>query len=165
MQELLRLRDQGDLNEYQMQWFRESKDKEELFDCENDPHELNNLAQDPSYAEKLLELGTEMDRWLTEIGDQPDLPEAELIDQLWQGSETKPVTAHPEIKIGNGLATITCSTEGASIGYRIRNPDGSVPVSWSVYTEPLEVPETGSIMVQAHRIGYLPSEVQEINPL
>ena len=36
-QELLRLKEEGALNEFQAQWFRETKDDEELFDCEKDP--------------------------------------------------------------------------------------------------------------------------------
>ena len=44
MQELLKLKKQGKLNEIQKKWFRENKPKEELFDCKNDPFELNNLV-------------------------------------------------------------------------------------------------------------------------
>lgn len=163
MQELLRLRDLGELDEYQAQWFRESKDEEELFDCENDPHELHNLVQDPDYADKLQELQAEMDRWLAAIGDQPNLPEDELVSQLWHGSDQQPETARPEIDISNGQATIICATEGASIGYKIISPDGNGPVSWSVYTQPFEAPTSRSLVVQAHRIGYRPSEVVQVD--
>jgi len=45
MQALLRLRDEGELNDEQAKWFREFKDIEELFDTLIDPHELNNLAK------------------------------------------------------------------------------------------------------------------------
>ncbi|WP_372772752.1 sulfatase [Mangrovibacterium sp.] len=61
MQELLIMRDAGRLNSIQSQWFRESKAREELFDCEADPHELNNLAGDPAYGDKLKELSL---RWI-----------------------------------------------------------------------------------------------------
>ena len=54
MQELLKLRDSGLLNEIQTQWFRTSKDEEELFDILRDTYELNNLAKDPTHAEKLV---------------------------------------------------------------------------------------------------------------
>ena len=37
MQELLRMRDKGELDENQSLWFRETKQVEELFDTENDP--------------------------------------------------------------------------------------------------------------------------------
>ena len=39
----------------------ESKPSEELFDTLSDPHELTNLALDPAYSDKLLELRTELD--------------------------------------------------------------------------------------------------------
>ena len=52
MQELLRLRDQGKLDHIQMQWFRDHKPSQELFDCQSDPHELTNLAEHPDYQDK-----------------------------------------------------------------------------------------------------------------
>ena len=164
MQELLRLRDLGELNEHQAQWFRERKDEEELFDCSNDPHELVNLASDPEHAEKLEKLRTEMDRWLEEIGDHPNLPEAELVAQLWHGSDQQPITDRPEVSIGNGMITIDCANPGASIGYKFIAAGGKEPKSWNVYTGPVEVTEGASVLVQAHRIGYQPSETVRVEP-
>ncbi|MGW9684302.1 sulfatase-like hydrolase/transferase [Flagellimonas sp. 2504JD1-5] len=157
MKELLRMRDQGQLNETQMLWFRESKPKEELYDCLNDPHEINNLAQNPEYAEKLQELSAEMDRWLAEIGDQPNLPERELIDQLWQGAEEQPMTAKPTvIQVGNEIA-MECKTKGASIGYRKMGDDPDTP--WKIYAAPFKVENGTQLELVAHRIGFKPSEV------
>lgn len=158
MQELLRLRDEGKLNDIQAQWFRESKPSEELFDCVADPHELNNLADDPAYKDKVAELSAEMDRWLSDIGDQPNLPEAELIEQLWNGAESQPVTSNPVISVSGGLVNISCDTEGASIGYKVIGPDGNAPRSWAVYQEPFSMKEGSTLLVQAHRIGFKPSE-------
>ncbi|PHN02825.1 sulfatase-like hydrolase/transferase [Flavilitoribacter nigricans] len=158
MRELLRMRDAGTLNEYQAQWFRETKPREELFDCENDPHELHNLAEDPEYADKLAELSAEMDRWLAAIGDQPNLPEAELVDQLWDGSKTQPETADPEVTISDDQVTISSATPGASIGYKVIGAGESAPKSWSVYAGPFTVAAGSELWVQAHRIGYVPSE-------
>jgi len=156
MQELLRMKEEGTLNEYQAQWFRESKPEEELFDCKNDPHELNNLVDDPAYAEKLAELRTELNRWLEAIGDQPNLPEGELIDQLWDGKSEQPETAAPSVEATEAGIAVTCPTEGASIGYRIIEGE-VVPDSWSVYTEPFTAPEGSTVEVVAHRIGFVPS--------
>ena len=158
MKELLRMRKAGELNEVQQLWFRETKDKEELFDCENDPHELYNLADDPEYADKLNELRKEMDRWLTAIGDQPNLPERELIDQLWKGKDHQPETADPEIEVEGGKVAIKCETEGVSIGYKMIGPDEKEPEAWEVYTGPVNWQEGSKLLVQAHRIGYKPSE-------
>ena len=162
MQELLRLRDAGQLTPEQAQWFREQKPAEELFDCVNDPHELHNLAGDPDYAEQLNTLRTEMDRWLNDIGDQANLPEEELLAQLWNGSSTQPVTADPAITQKEGQVTISCATIGASIGYQ-KIIEGIEPNSWSVYTAPFKLGKAESLRVVAHRIGFKPSEMIEIN--
>ncbi len=159
MQELLRLRDEGKLDSIQALWFRENKDPEELYDCKVDPHELNNLANDPDYSEKLEELRTEMDRWIEDIGDQPNLPERELIDQLWKGKNTKPITSEPIIASSDGKITITCSTEGASLGYKIIDNDGAIPKAWTIYQEPFATPQGTNLLVQAHRIGFERSEI------
>jgi arylsulfatase A-like enzyme len=161
MQELLRLRDEGKLNAIQAQWFRESKPVDELFDCINDPHELNSLADDPAYKDKLNELSAEMDRWLEEIGDQPSLPEKDLIVKLWNGMDSQPATSEPIISYENGLITLGCATEGASIGYQVVGADGVVPRSWSVYQKPFAVSEDVTMLVRSHRIGFAPSKIVE----
>ena len=159
MQQLLNMRDAGTLNSIQKQWFRESKPREELFDCEADPHELHNLATDPAYSDKLKELSAEMDRWIAQIGDQPNLPEAELIKQLWNGAETQPVTDDPFIVEKGGKVTVSCATEGASIGYKIMDGSGTSPDVWTIYNEPFELPQNSKLLVKAHRIGFLPSKI------
>ena len=163
MKELLRLRDEGKLNEAQKQWFRKSKPVEELFDCENDPYELNNLANDKNYIKKLEELRAEMDRWLKSINDNPNLSEKQLISQLWEGSEKQPITAAPKVTYSNGVVTMSCDTQSASIGYKIKTKNETLSKSWEVYQKPFQVPEHVTLLVQAHRIGYKPSKVIEVN--
>ncbi len=162
MQELLRLRDEGKLNDIQMQWFRDHKPKEELFDCKADPFELNNIADNPAYADKLKELSAEMDRWLLEINDNPTLPEAQLIKQLWNNSDSQPITSVPEISNLNGKVTISCKTKGASIGYKIITKNGVQSKSWDIYKGPILLPKEANLVVVAHRIGFKPSKTLEI---
>lgn len=162
MQELLRMKEEGTLNESQAQWFRQRKPQEELFDCKNDPHELINLAENSQYAEKLAELRGEMDRWLPAIGDQPNLPEQQLVQKLWGGKDQKPVTANPIVENSNNGMLISCPTEGASIAYKIVQHKQE-PKTWTVY-KGLFKPEAGSLIkIQAHRIGFEPSETLEIS--
>ncbi|GAB5552762.1 MAG: sulfatase-like hydrolase/transferase [Saprospiraceae bacterium] len=161
MQELLRLRDAGGLNEIQAQWFRENKPKEELFDCEADPHELNNLAEDPAHQERLITMRAEMDRWLKEVGDQANLPEKELVNQLWKGQQTQPETTVPTISISDGKVDINCVTEGASIGYKIIGPGKTASKAWTVYQGPFEVPAGARVRAKAHRIGFQASKTIE----
>ncbi|GAB5409592.1 MAG: hypothetical protein BalsKO_19570 [Balneolaceae bacterium] len=160
MQELLRLRDEGNLNEIQSQWFRKTKPIHELFDLKNDPYELNNLADDVPHQEKLKELSAEMDRWLEEIGDTPTLSEMDLIDSLWEGNENQPTTLNPIVsEFDSGYIKITTETLGASIGYKIIPTNGVEPSNWKIYSDSLLLANNDSIKVQAHRIGYKPSEI------
>ncbi|GAB3654639.1 hypothetical protein GCM10028791_25500 [Echinicola sediminis] len=162
MKEMLRLRKAGELDPVQAQWFRESKPREELYDCVADPHELNNLAEDPKYQEKLQELSQEMDRWIQEIGDQPNLPEKQLINQLWEGQNTQPKTEAPLVKVENGEIRMSNNTEGASIAYKVMDKKGRKSKVWSLYQGPIKVPNGSKIMVKAHRIGFKPSELVEV---
>lgn len=68
------LYDKGELNEAQSQFFR-ARPAETLFDIEKDPHEVNNLAGDPAYAEVLEELRTELAQTLKERNDLSFFPE------------------------------------------------------------------------------------------
>lgn len=163
MQELLKLRNEDKLTPHQAQWFRSTKPAEELFDCENDPHELNNLADDPNYAAKMQELKTELERWLSEIGDQPNLPERELINKLWNGNNEKPKTESVLVEKSGDRVTLNCATDGASIAYKLVQSSQPEPESWSVYTEAISLPRNTELKVQSHRIGYLPSEVQMLS--
>lgn len=163
MQELLRLRNAGGLNEIQSQWFRNQKVPEELFDLINDPHELTNLADDPTYRSKLRELSNEMDRWLNEIGDDPSEPERTLISRLWNEGNSQPITQEPLLSFNSeeNQVFFTSQTNGASIGYKLFKNGEPEPDNWSIYTDSERIPfNSGEIVkAQAHRIGYKPSEI------
>ena len=158
MRELLRLRDEGKLNEYQSQWFRKSKPKEELFDTKNDPDELHNLAGMSQYKEKVAELSTEMDRWLGDIGDTPNIPERQLIKNLWNGHDTQPITQTPKVDINGGIVTILSPTRGATIAYKIIDK-GLEPSEWELYKSPFFIEDGTKLKVVAHRIGFQESKI------
>ena len=158
MQELLHLRDEGKLNDVQMQWFRESKPEEELFDTWTDPHEINNLAGDPAYATKLAELREECSRWMKAIDDKGHIPEKELLEQFWPGWK-QPVTEDPTIKLEGTQISLACNTPGASIGYQLLDPDTEPTDHWSLYTGPVSVPQDKVLVAIADRIGFKRSNV------
>ena len=158
MQELLRMRDAGELNEVQAQWFRESKPQEELFDCEADPHEINNLADDPAYTEKLAELRKECERWMDEIEDVGRMDEADLIAKIWPGN-VQPETAVPVVKQEGKMVSLSCATEGASVGYQLLKKGEEPGKSWQIYQEAVEVQDGQQMVAVAHRLGFKPSEV------
>lgn len=164
MQELLRLRDSGTLNESQAQWFRESKESEELFDLENDPHELINLASNPLYDKKLAELRSELDRWIEQIDDKGFMPESELIESMWPGGR-QPITASPiaSRSTNDGPISLRSETAGASIGYQLLAEDQELSDSWLVYATPLTLGSGQTLVAIAHRIGFAPSGTISIN--
>ncbi len=152
MQSLLALHKQDKLNEAQAQWFRQDKLKEELFDTVNDPHELHNLAADPKYALDLKRFRAVLAQWLKRTGDVPEMAEANLIKQLWNGAETQPVTEPPVVKFDSGVTTISTPTEGAIIAYQINQHS-----EWQLYQEPLQSKSGTQLTVIAHRLGFKPS--------
>lgn len=158
MKELIRLRDLGALNETQMLWFNPTKPEEELYDCEADPHEINNLAADPQYADILKELRQAHGAWMEEINDLGHLTERELVWKMWPDG-IQPVTADPVVDDRVHQLALSSQTEGASIAYKINPKDMESRSNWSVYSEPFDVNSKDTVCVLAHRIGYKPSEV------
>lgn len=76
--ELHRLAREGKLGPA-MDWVtRKTKPAEEFYDLEKDPHEINNVADDPAYAKELARHRAAHDEWTQEIGDVGLLPEHEL---------------------------------------------------------------------------------------
>lgn len=57
------LKQQGKLDSLQAAFFEGSKPKEELYDLENDPHETNNLVDDPAYTDQLKLLRDQLSNW------------------------------------------------------------------------------------------------------
>jgi len=45
----------------------------QLFDLENDPHEMNNLAEDPAHAAKVNEMMSLLQKWQQKLGDNTPL--------------------------------------------------------------------------------------------
>lgn len=42
----------------------------EFYDMQNDPHEMNNLAEDPAHAERLAVFRKQLDAWMKQQGDE-----------------------------------------------------------------------------------------------
>ncbi len=69
-QELRALSKAGELNAVQMQFFGEKKAPEELYDLQNDPHEIHNLAKDPRFQKVLQQHRDLFSDWVAKTGDQ-----------------------------------------------------------------------------------------------
>ena len=60
-------------------FFWETKPMEELYDTQNDPWEVNNLADDPANKEILERMRKVNNEWLLEIHDAGFIPEGEMV--------------------------------------------------------------------------------------
>jgi hypothetical protein len=76
---------EGKLNAAQSVPFQ-TKPVEELYDTENDPWEVNNLAGDPAYKEVLERMRKENYRWMAEIKDVGLIPETQYLGRAGTGS-------------------------------------------------------------------------------
>ena len=69
------------LNKTQRLLFRETRPAEELYDVKADPYEINNLADDPAYADELAKMRERLETWMVETDDKGREPEsAEMFD-------------------------------------------------------------------------------------
>ncbi len=161
MQELLTWREEGRLDRDERYWFRARKAPEELYDVENDPYELTNLAGDPEYAAVRERLSAELDRWLAVIDDKGvKYPtEKDLMLSMWPEG-TQPVTASPVMAFKDGKATLSCPTLGASLVYQV-NHRGLTADHWFLYSEPVPVTDGDTLTAIAHRLGFMESDAKD----
>ena len=81
MRELVELHKNGKLNKIQSFWLDSPKPAEELYDLNEDPYEINNLADSKRHTEILNKLSTDLDNWIRETNDLGEYPEKELIPE------------------------------------------------------------------------------------
>ena len=176
-QELIRLLRQGTLPENAAFFAAKTRPCEELYDCETDPHEVRNLADNPACKVRLLEMRAELDRWQREVGDLGNVPESELSERFWPGGR-QPATEAPYFVAygeddyckcpiggvfglhfavqGPALLQLISPTQGASMAFRL-NDD---PV-WKLYTGAIPLPAgEWKIAAKAVRIGFKESAVR-----
>lgn len=169
MQELLRLHAEGNLVGAQKFWFRNTRPPEELYDTENDPHNINNLAEDLQYQDVLNDMRIVLDEWRLTSGDMGDLSEYQMKEMMWPGGE-QPVTSIPHfvpntqenrktsiMDEGGSLSTpcmmsLYCATQGASMVYTF--DEGENP-RWKLYNGPFKLQQgTTTIRAKAIRYGF-----------
>jgi hypothetical protein len=177
MQELLRLHAEDKLEGPQKLWFSETRPPEELYDCEADPYQINNVIDDPGYASTLNRMRLAMNTWRMASRDMGDISEYAMKEMMWPGGE-QPETAPPHFvpnAPGNrnkemtdqggtfdGPMTLSlyCATQGASIAYTLE--EGEDDVQWLLYNGPIRLKNgTTTVRAKAIRYGFKHSEEVE----
>ena len=78
MKTMRRLFADGKLNQVQARFFASTRPAEELYDLQNDPHEIHNLADSPEHQDVLVHLRAVLLKWMHETNDLGLVPEPEL---------------------------------------------------------------------------------------
>jgi hypothetical protein len=169
MEELWALYEAGSLDATAARWF-EPRPLEELYDTMTDPHETRNLADDPDHAATLERLRGMLDGWMASTPDLSAIPEEEMRERFWPGGR-QPVTEPPsvmpaETNTGSGSGgfevSVSCETDGASVGYRILTGEAGESWEWRLYTGPFRVEAGDTVEAMAVRYGWRSSSVAKL---
>lgn len=86
---------EGKLSALQDCFWSDQRPSEELYDLENDPHEIRNLAFEPKYKNVLTNHREILIRWICETCDKGQYPEdsanLEYMLDIWRGRGVEPV--------------------------------------------------------------------------
>jgi N-sulfoglucosamine sulfohydrolase len=175
MQELIRLHAEDKLEDAQKIWFSDTRPPEELYDCEKDPYQINNLADDPEYKDVLRKMSSRLNKWINNTKDMGNISESEMVDNMWP-NRVQPVTAPPTFIVYNKESvnmTVTseggkykypvkisvyCATQGASIAF---STDTGENIKWKLYTGPVKL-NKGITFFRAKAIRYGYKESKEV---
>ena len=166
MQEWFRLQAERKLTGPAALWMRANRPAEELYDTKADPYQIHDLSSDPAQRTTLERMRQAVAAWMTRIGDQGLVNEAEMIQRMWPGGR-QPETAQPYILLRRSTDTparverltftapmevvIYVPTQGASIGYTTGDGPNA---RWRLYTGPIKVDRPVTIRAKAIRYGY-----------
>jgi len=169
------------LTDQENRLFLAPREAEELYDVENDPWEINNLAKDPAHRETLLRMREVTEAWMDRYDRYGAIDETAMV-RAWWGGDTKPTTSPPALfpmgkdQYRNGhqteavgdvatfenpiLLALYCGTQGASIEWRL---DTDPVDRWRLYSRPFALPSGDhKLQLRAVRIGFEPSSIRVI---
>lgn len=115
MKEIREAEKSGNMSDAVALFSADSKPAEELYDLRADPHEINNLADDPKYAEKRKHLSETLFNWQLEIGDLGLIPESEILEREKDAGSTYAIL-HGEKDQSEFIKEITTVATSASAG-------------------------------------------------
>lgn len=153
MQHMVELYRQNKLEPDVRRWFDKPRRNEEFYNVDADPHEMNNLIDDPRYQQDIVRLRKELQQLDKEYNPYLGLNEAQLRERLWPGGE-QPVTKQPGFSVlADGTIQMDCPTAGSSIAYQV-NGRGLGENHWLLYSKPILLKKGEVLTAIATRIGY-----------
>jgi len=104
----------GNLTKAQSLWFAEQKPAEEFYDCDADPENVHNLADNPEFAELIAQHRQALTDFINQVGDMALQCESEqvregLLEDMLTGYYDQRDSLPEEQRIGRKLAPVTLS--------------------------------------------------------
>lgn len=150
---------QGTLNAHQARWF-EAVGEEQLYNLQNDPHELHNLADAEAYASQKRRMAQALEKFLKTIGDTSTESESLMRESLLEAGQI-PRTPTPKLT-RQGDFLVVHTPPGSSSAFQMHNS-----TTWQLYKDPIPLnvgehaTESARIKVKAVRYGWQESAVAE----
>lgn len=150
----------GALNGAQSMYFETPRAEFELYNLNEDPDEMHNLAGETALNEVQSRLSAVLDAWVDRSLDWSSVSEEEMVRQMWPDGY-QPETGAPDIRFvpadADKLAIVLSSrTEGASLAWRSAS---DVSSDWHLYHPPQLIFAGTCIEAKAQRYGYAQSEI------
>jgi N-sulfoglucosamine sulfohydrolase len=166
MKELWRLHGQGQLSPLIESQFTPNRPREELYDLRSDPEQTQNIAQAETSRAIMTAMRRRAAQFRRRVPDWSSQSEREMVETRMWPNLRQPKTQAPMSTIDrNGKVSLTCSTQGASIGYQLA---GDPKDKWRLWT-PTMVLNVDSLAAgmpklkaKAIRYGFAESDVVEI---
>lgn len=146
VREMRALFDAGRLNGVQSQWYL-PPGEERLFDIENDPHELNDLSDNPAHRETLEKMRAVLHDWQQKMDDLEPESESAMIARIQPQGERK-TTPPPRITLRDHKLTVEGASPHYSLSYRV---DGG---PWKLYTGAVLLEGSANVEAKAERYGW-----------
>lgn len=159
MREMRRLQRAGQLSPLQSAYLDQPAAREYLFDTQNDPDEITNLAGDPRLARIQARLVGRLNRWIVDSGDMGRIAERDMVAAMWPSGrqpQTAPVTACRSGKASGAAIRLASATPGASIGWGGANGESQLYRG--------QIDSINPFTARAIRYGYAPSHVVTVDP-
>lgn len=161
MQEMVRLYELGKLNQAQSIWFTKPAAIEELYDCENDPHQIKNLVGSPTYRKQLNKMRKAYQKeWIDPYNSfWVKAEESDFLAKWWPLGK-KPEAELPSYIVEDGYLYFKNIEKGLSISYQL-NGLGTLERNnhWFLYNNGIKLTDGVEISLIASRIGYLNSKI------
>lgn len=150
MKSLRQLWENQKLDSLPAKWFEVPKPDEELYDLQQDPYELQNLAAEASLQDTLIYYREVLDDWIEETRDLGRVSEKDLLAR-WLQQGLNPELPSPEMVLKDGFIRLRSPRADATLIWKAPEAD-----TWQFYVEP--IPEQQSFSAKAIRLGFEDSE-------